>query len=286
MTTDSAAAVPMKRFMTALLLSVAATWPALAADRKSEPKSIPELQAAIEAVLKETKTPGAAVAIVSRDKAEWMAGIGKANVAANKPVTADTLFRIGSVSKSFAALAALRLQEEGKLKLADTVRQWVPEVAFTNPWEATDPVRLVHLMEHTTGFDDIHLREYAHNEPTPIALKDALAFGAPSRVCRWRPGSRMAYCNSGPAVLAAVVERVSGQRFEDYVAKHLFEPLHMDTASYFCTPEVERRLAELHRPDGFTPYPYWHIAYRPTGAVNASAPTRHFTRPVDCGTQG
>ena len=261
----------MKRFMTVLLLSVAATWPALAADRKSEPKSIPELQAAIEAVLKETKTPGAAVAIVSRDKAEWMAGIGKANVAANKPVTADTLFRIGSVSKSFAALAALRLQEEGKLKLADTVRQWVPEVAFTNPWGATDPVRLVHLMEHTTGFDDIHLREYAHNEPTPIALKDALAFGAPSRVCRWRPGSRMAYCNSGPAVLAAVVERVSGQRFEDYVAKHLFEPLHMDTASYFCTPEVERRLAELYRPDGFTPYPYWHIAYRPTGAVNASA---------------
>lgn len=89
--------------MTALLL--AATWLSLAADRKSEPKSIPELQAAIEAVLKETKTPGAAVAIVSSDKVEWMAGIGKANVAANKPVTANTLFRIGSVSKSFAALA-------------------------------------------------------------------------------------------------------------------------------------------------------------------------------------
>ena len=68
------------------------------------------------------------------------------------PLTAETLFRIGSVSKSFAALAALKLQEEGKLKLTDTVRQWVPEVAFTNPWEATDPVRLVHLMEHTTGF--------------------------------------------------------------------------------------------------------------------------------------
>ena len=55
MTSDSAAALPMKRFMTVLLLSVAATWPALAADRKSEPKSIPELQAAIEAVLKETR---------------------------------------------------------------------------------------------------------------------------------------------------------------------------------------------------------------------------------------
>src|SRR5258705_936429 len=58
---------------------------------------------------------------------------------------------------------------------------------------------------------------------SPIALKDALAFGAPSRVCRWRPGSRMAYCNSGPAVLAAVVERVSGQRFEDRSEEHTSE---------------------------------------------------------------
>src|ERR1039458_1413514 len=89
------------------------------------PKTIPVLQAAIEIVLKQTRTPGAAVAIVSRDKVEWVAGVGKADVAANQPATADTLFRIGSVSKSFTALAALQLQEAGKLKLTDTVRQWV-----------------------------------------------------------------------------------------------------------------------------------------------------------------
>ena len=200
--------------------------------RAAEPKSIPELQAAIEAVLKETKTPGAAIAIVSRDQAEWVAGLGKADVAANQPATADTLFRVGSVSKAFAALAALQLQEEGKLRLTDTVRQWVPDVAFVNPWEATDPLRLVHLMEHTSGFDDIHLREYALNDPTPIALKDALAYGASSRVCRWPPGSRMAYCNSGPAVLAAVIEKVTGERFEDYVQAHFFNPLHLASASY------------------------------------------------------
>jgi CubicO group peptidase (beta-lactamase class C family) len=241
------------------------------ADNQSGPKSIPELQAAIETVLKETRTPGAAIAIVSRDQAEWVAGIGKADVAANKPVTAETLFRIGSTSKGFAALAALQLQEEGKLKLTDTVKQWVPDVAFVNPWEATNPVRLVHLMEHTTGFDDIHLRDYALNDPTPIALKDALAYGASSRVCRWPPGSRMAYCNSGPAVLAAVIEKVSGERFEDYVQEHFFNPLHMDTASYFYTPAVQQRLTKLYHPDGVTPYPYWHIAYRPAGSVNASA---------------
>ena len=120
-------------------------------------------------------------------------------------------------------------------------------------------------MEHTTGFDDIHLREYALNDPTPITLKDALAFGASSRVSRWPPGSRMSYCNSGPAVLAAVIEKVSGERFEDYVQEHFFNPLHMDTASYFYTPAVEQRLTKLYHPDGVTPYPYWHIVFRPAG---------------------
>jgi len=162
------------------------------------------------------------------------------------------------------------LQEAGKLKLTDPVRQWVPDVAFVNPWEATDPVRLVHLMEHTSGFDDMHLREYALNDPA-MTLDAALAYGASSRVCRWAPGERMAYCNSGPAVLAAVIEKVSGEPFEDYVQKNLFNPLHMEGASYFYTPEVERRLAKLYRPDGVTPYPYWHVGLRPTAGLNASA---------------
>jgi len=225
---------------------------------------------AIESVLKETKTPGASVAVVSRYSNDWLAGIGQADVAANQPVTPDTLFRLGSVSKGFVALAALQLQEAGKLKLTDTVRQWVPDVAFVNPWEATDPVRLVHLMEHTSGFDDMHLREYALNDPA-MTLDAALAYGASSRVCRWAPGERMAYCNSGPAVLAAVIEKVSGEPFEDYVQKNLFNPLHMEGASYFYTPEVERRLAKLYRPDGVTPYPYWHVGLRPTAGLNASA---------------
>src|SRR4051794_40830174 len=185
------------------------------------PKSIPELQAALEKVLKETKTPGAGIAIVSRDQAEWVAGIGKADVAANLPVTADTLFRLGSLSKTFVAVAALQLQEEGKLKLTDTVRQWVPDVAFVNPWEPSDPVRLVHLLEHTSGFDEMHFREFALDDPKPMSLKDALAYGASSRVCRWPPGTRMSYCNSGPALLATVIEKASGERFEDYVQEHI-----------------------------------------------------------------
>ncbi len=243
---------------------------AVAADTNEGSRSIAKFQMAVESVLKETRTPGAAIVIVSRDKTDWIAGIGKADVAANRPVTPDTLFRLGSVSKGIVALAALQLQEAGKLKLTDTVRQWVPDVAFVNPWEATHPVRLVHLMEHTSGFDEMHLREYALDDPAKT-LTDALAYGASSRVCRWPPGTRMAYCNSGAAVLAAVIEKVSGERFEEYVQKHIFNPLHMDGASYFYTPEVQRRLAKLYRPDGITPYPYWHAGFRPSAGLNASA---------------
>ena len=240
-----------------------------AADTNSGPHSIPALQTAIESVLKETKTPGAAIAIITSNKLDWLAGLGKADVAANQPVTPDTLFRLGSVSKGFVAVAALQLQEAGKLQLTDPVRQWAPDVAFVNPWEATNPVRLVHLMEHTSGFDDMHLREYALDDPT-MTLDAALAYGASSRVCRWPPGERMAYCNSGPAIIAAVIEKVSGEQFEDYVQTNIFNPLHMG-ASYFDTPEVQRRLAKLYRPDGVTPYPYWHVGLWPTAGLNASA---------------
>ncbi len=263
----------MKGFLLPLvsLLILSIALPAAEVTGNTGPKSIPELQAAIEAILKDTRTPGAAIAIVSRNHAEWVAGIGKADLAANQPVTTNTLFRLGSISKTFAAIAALQLQEEGRLKLSDTVKQWVPDVAFVNPWEATHPLRLVHLLEQTSGFDDMHLREFALNDPTPVSLKDALADDVACRVCRWPPGTRMSYCSAAPGVLAAVVEKASGERFEDYVQEHIFKPLHMDTAGYFYTPAVEQRLTRLYHPDGVTPYPYWHFALRPTVAVNASA---------------
>lgn len=263
----------MKGFLLPLvsLLMLTSALPAAEVTGNTGPESIPELQAAIEAILKNTRTPGAAIAIVSRNQAEWVVGIGKADVAANRPVTTNTLFRLGSISKTFAAIAALQLQEAGKLKLSDTVKQWVPDVPFVNPWEATHPLRLVHLLEQTTGFDDMHLREFALNDPTPLSLKDALADDVACRVCRWPPGTRMSYCNAAPAVLAAVIEKASGERFEDYVQEHIFQPLHMDTAAYLYTPAVAQRMTRLYHPDGVTPYPYWHFALRPTAALNASA---------------
>src|SRR6185437_7243365 len=136
-----------------------------------------------------------------------------------------------------------------------------------NRWESTDPVRVVNLLEHTTGWDDMHLREYA-KDANGMDLRTALAYGKASRVSRWRPGTRMDYCNTGPAVAAYIVEKITGQRFEDYVQQNFFTPICMKTATYFLPTA---NAVTLYHGDGKTPYSYWHIMYRPAGSINASA---------------
>jgi CubicO group peptidase (beta-lactamase class C family) len=246
----------------------------LAEDRKKEedPKpaqSIAELQQQLEKILKDTHIPGMSVAIVHRDGPEWVAGLGKADVTTGSAATADTLFRIGSTSKAFAALSILMLVDQGKLSLNDPVHKLAPEVWFENRWEATDPVRVVHLLEHTTGWDDMHLREYAKDWPGTMRLREALDYDHHSRVSRWRPGTRMSYCNSGPPVAAYIVEKIAGQRFEDFVEQNLFRPIGMNTATYFHPAAAEA--TTLYHDDGKTPYRYWNILLRPAGSINASA---------------
>ena len=68
----------------------------------------------------------------------------------------------------FVSLAILKLQEEGRISLKDKVRDLVPEIEFKNPWEETSPILVGHLLEHTSGWDDVHFTEYANNDPKPL----------------------------------------------------------------------------------------------------------------------
>jgi CubicO group peptidase (beta-lactamase class C family) len=261
----------VKWLLPVVLLSMLA--PHCFAADKDEPQkpaqSLAELRQQLEKVLKDTHTPGTSVAIVHRDGPEWVAGLGRADVASDRAVTPETLFRIGSTSKAFAALTMLMLADQGKLALDDPVHKLAPEVWFENRWEASDPVRVVHLLEHTTGWDDMHLREYAKDAPPDMGLRAALDYDHHSRVSRWRPGTRMAYCNSGPPVAAYIVEKLTNQRFEDFVEQNLFRPIGMKTATYF--PPSPGSATTLYHSDGKTPYRYWNILFRPAGSINASA---------------
>ena len=264
----------MKKVVLCALLAATYVSTCIADDKKKEeqPKpaqTVEELKGQLEKILKDTHTPGVSVAIVRKDGPEWVAGLGLADVSANRPVTPETLFRIGSTSKAFASMSILLLADQGKLSLDDPVKKLAPDVWFENKWEATDPVRVVHLLEHTTGWDDLHLREYAKDAPG-MSLKEGLDYDHNSRTSRWPPGTRMAYCNSGPAVAGYIVEKMSGQRFEDFVTQNLFLPIGMKTATYF-QPTDPKTTTVLYHEDGKTPYTYWNILMRPAGSINASA---------------
>ncbi len=244
---------------------------AQAADEEEPvPGSVEELRAQLESILSETKTPGVGYALISHDGTVQAAGVGLADVASGRPATGDTLFRIGSISKMFVSMSVLSLVEEGRLNLHDRLADLAPEIWFANPWERSDPIRIVNLLEHTAGFDDISLAEYAHQLPDDAPLTDGLDFRPDCRRARWRPGTRMSYCNMGPPVAARVVEKLTGQRYETVVGDRFFTPLGMRTAT-FAEPDPGVEAATLYFSDGVTPQPYWHILVRPSGAINASA---------------
>lgn len=232
-------------------------------------ETLDELKAAIANLIEENAVPAVGIAMVDETGPIWVGAIGKANLEDSIDADENSLFRIGSTSKMFVALSVLKLVEQGRLSLNDRVAELAPEIAFENQWEATEPVRLVHLLEHTTGWDDIHLPEYASNDPTPLTLKEGLDFHPHSRVSRWIPGSRMSYCNSGPPVAAYIVEKITGQEFERYVHDTFFVPMGMTRASYRLTKEVEEKGVTSYA-NGNKPQAYWHISVRPSGSINAS----------------
>lgn len=253
-----------------LLCIVAATISASGAGEPPVPQSIPELRQGIERILGTTKTPAAGIALVGREGPIWVTGIGLADVARNRPATEDTLFHIGSISKSFVALSVLKLQQEGRLSLQDTLSSRAPEVAFSNPWEMTSPIRIVHLLEHTTGWGDNTPQEGTWN-PTPEPTRqDGLARYPRSRTSRWRPGTSFSYSNLGSAVTAYIIEKATGERFEDYVARNWFKPLGMAGASYFDTADVSARSATGSGPGGETISCHFNILLRPAGGIVAS----------------
>lgn len=135
--------------------------------------------------------------LVSHGSVLFAGGLGLADVATQQPVMAHTRFRLGSVTKMFVVASLLQLVELGKLNLNDEVRKLAPEIPFDNPWEVTDPVRVVHLLEHTAGFDDMGLNHIYNPTATDFCGTAALATFRGELRCRWQPSEQMSYSNPG-----------------------------------------------------------------------------------------
>jgi CubicO group peptidase (beta-lactamase class C family) len=219
------------------------------------------------------------VTLVARDgRIAHFEAQGVRNLETGEPMTKDTLFRIYSMSKPITAVAAMILYEEGAFQLSDPVSKFLPEFADLKVWEDGElvdletPMTMHHLLTHTAGFS------YGFNPRDPVDqmynqsgllaqstdLDDFIARLAEIPL-RYQPGSRWHY-SVAVDVTGAVVERISGQSFDEFLRTRLFEPLGMrDT--FFAVPADKRdRLGTNHRWDGgneqlvalpVPPYPLW-----------------------------
>jgi CubicO group peptidase (beta-lactamase class C family) len=188
------------------------------------------------------------------------------------PVTADTGFRVGSISKTFVAMALVQLAEDGFLDLEAPVDEIAPEVAIDNPWHETHPVRIIHLLQHTAGFDDMHFNEaYVRDDHPERSLEDVLRLNPASRRVRWPPGTRMAYSNPGYGVAGLILEKTAGMPYEDYIQQEIFEPLEMTSSSFRLTAEDEARLAQGYSAADGPPVGFTRIHLRPAGNMVSSA---------------
>ena len=236
------------------------------------PQTIEQLKAAIADVLKRTHTPGCGFALVTKDSVIFAGGVGKADLATNRDVTADTTFRIGSITKSFVALSLLKLKEQGKVDLHAKVADVAPEVKIVNRWDATDPVRIVNLLEHTAGFDDMSPAEtYDMSGGPQVPLLETFAKFPEPQVARWRPGTLQSYSNPGYGVAGYIIEKLTGQPCEDYIADNILHPLGMTHSDMRLTPDIRATLAQGYRGNPPVPVPYYPILLRPAGEMKASA---------------
>jgi CubicO group peptidase (beta-lactamase class C family) len=170
---------------------------------------------------------GAVVAVVKDGTILTERGFGYSDVAKRTPVDPKlTLFRPGSVSKLFTWTAVMQLVEQGKIDLDADVNRYLD---FRIPPRAGLPITMRNLMQHTAGFEE-QVKGLISEDPKAPGLEALLKQWVPERV--FAPGSTPAYSNYGASLAGYIVQRVSGETFDDYIEKHLFAPLDMQHSSF------------------------------------------------------
>lgn len=210
--------------------------------------------------------PAMAIIIVDADKILMADVSGLADRESAKPANAETVFRIGSVTKMFTSLAILMLQEDGLLELDMDIQDITPSIPVKNKWRATHPIKIAYLLEHTAGLQGLSKAEFDHN--VPLTLEQALKWKVDNRFTHWPPGLHHSYTNVGTGLAEYVIEKVSKQSYASFIDRRIFKPLGMSSANLDNGPETLSYLATGYDTDGHSVIPYWHMLYRAFGAIN------------------
>lgn len=172
----------------------------------------------VQKIMKDQKITGLSLAIIKNGKPIVNKGYGLANVEHNVPVTAETVIRLGSVSKQFFTTAILKLQEEGKLSIEDSVHTFFPDAPET--WR---PIRIKHLMSHTSG---LKRESPAYDNHKMISDLEIIKAAYPLPL-DFKTGEKYQYCNLAYYMLAQIITQISSMPWQDYIKEKLFIPAGM-----------------------------------------------------------
>jgi CubicO group peptidase (beta-lactamase class C family) len=212
-----------------------------------------ELDAFFRAQVKEFNLAGIGACIVKDGKVAWSGGFGLADIEKKRPVTPDTIFGVGSVSKTVTLAAFMRLWEQGRCALDDDINRYL-SFPVRNPRFPDKPITIRMLLSFTGSLFDVDFEagqnrlsflEENRDSTTPAedALREFLVPGGKyysgKNYLDSTPGERYAYSNSSYSLIGCVIERLSGRPFWDYCRRNVFVPLRMNDSSW--------RLADLDR---------------------------------------
>ena len=193
----------------------------------------------IERELKDKGIPAASIAAVDGDKVVIAKGFGAQSADGKQPATANSIYRVGSVSKLFTDLCVMRLVAEGKLDLDADVRKYLPEFAPHNPFGV--PITLRHLMSHQSGLVRESPAGHYFDDTSPSLAATVASLKSTTLI--YKPGTRTKYSNAGVSVAGFVVEKLVGKPFEQHIRDVLLDPLDMPVAGFLFTDEMKNDYA-------------------------------------------
>ena len=205
-------------------------------DRQLEPY----LDGIVDAMFQAHRIPGLIVAVTYREQDRLLKGYGQADADGNRGVDpSETLFRIGSISKTFTWTLVMMLVDRGQLDLDRDINEYLVDFSIDEAFET--PITMNDLMAHRAGFEDT-LKVFQLSDDEPRSLAEVLADTQPARV--FPPGARTSYSNWGSALAAHIVESVDGRPYIEILDSDLLGPLGMDSTTLVQPALLEADLAE------------------------------------------
>jgi serine beta-lactamase-like protein LACTB len=226
-------------------LALAALSPRVGADTAIPPggggyeQAARALDSFIARELADKRLPALSIALVDDQRIVWARGFGYADPKSKKPATADTVYRVGSVSKLFTDIAVMQLVEQGKLDLDAPVTNYLPDFKPDNPFNK--PITLRQMMAHRSGL----VREPAvgnYFDATNPTLAQMVASLNRTKLV-YEPESKIKYSNAAIATVGYVLERTQKEPFAGYLQRKLLEPLGMTHSGFAPRPELKKELA-------------------------------------------